>query len=171
MVTLRTGTCTSTWCRRPRPTGGTRTRCSLLWPRSAGRSRPSTASVRSRPAGSRWSAPRRSARCSPGSGPRSPRPAYSTRTSCPGMGARGWNIVDPSTRVVAGGAMSAGDERLGVTPTLDAALVEHLRNPGSFDGLQEAADILTDVLLSHLAYEEAQLVEPLARHGFYGGQL
>jgi len=30
---------------------------------------------------------------------------------------------------------------------------------------------MSDVLLSHLAYEEAQLVEPLARHGFYGGQL
>ncbi len=54
---------------------------------------------------------------------------------------------------------------------MDAALVEHLRDPDGFDGLQEAADILTDVLLSHLAYEEAQLVEPLARHGFYGGQL
>jgi len=27
------------------------------------------------------------------------------------------------------------------------------------------------VLLSHLAYEEAQLVEPLARHGFYTGQV
>lgn len=58
-----------------------------------------------------------------------------------------------------------------VLEDVDAALVEHLREPGSFDGLQEAADILTDVLLSHLAYEEAQLVEPLARHGFYGGQL
>jgi len=58
-----------------------------------------------------------------------------------------------------------------VLEDVDAALVEHLRNPGSFDGLQEAADILTDALLSHLAYEEAQLVEPLARHGFYGGQL
>jgi len=31
--------------------------------------------------------------------------------------------------------------------------------------------VLTDVLLSHLAYEEAQLVEPLARHGFYSGQV
>jgi hemerythrin superfamily protein len=58
-----------------------------------------------------------------------------------------------------------------VLEDVDAALVEHLRDSGSFDGLQEAADILTDVLLSHLAYEEAQLVEPLARHGFYGGQL
>ena len=58
-----------------------------------------------------------------------------------------------------------------VLEDVDAALVEHLRDPDGFDGLQEAADILTDVLLSHLAYEEAQLVEPLARHGFYGGQL
>jgi Hemerythrin HHE cation binding domain len=55
---------------------------------------------------------------------------------------------------------------------LDAALVEHLREPGGgFAALQEAADVLTDALLSHLAYEEAQLVEPLARHGFYEGQL
>jgi Hemerythrin HHE cation binding domain len=58
-----------------------------------------------------------------------------------------------------------------VLEDVDAALVEHLRSTEGFDGLQEAADILTDVLLSHLAYEEAQLVEPLARHGFYGGQL
>ena len=58
-----------------------------------------------------------------------------------------------------------------VLEDVDAALVEHLRDSGSVAGLQEAADILTDVLLSHLAYEEAQLVEPLARHGFYGGQL
>ena len=58
-----------------------------------------------------------------------------------------------------------------VLEDVDAALVEHLRDPDGFDGLQEAADVLTDVLLSHLAYEEAQLVEPLARHGFYGGQL
>jgi Hemerythrin HHE cation binding domain len=54
---------------------------------------------------------------------------------------------------------------------VDAALVEHLRNPDGLGAVQEAADLLTDVLLSHLAYEEAQLVEPLARHGFYGGQL
>ena len=58
-----------------------------------------------------------------------------------------------------------------VLEDVDAALVEHLRNPDGFDRLQETADILADVLLSHLAYEEAQLVEPLARHGFYGGQL
>ena len=58
-----------------------------------------------------------------------------------------------------------------VLEDVDAALVEHLRDSDSLDGLQAAADILTDVLLSHLAYEESQLVEPLARHGFYGGQL
>jgi iron-sulfur cluster repair protein YtfE (RIC family) len=54
---------------------------------------------------------------------------------------------------------------------VDQALVDHLRNPADFAGLQQAVDILTDTLLSHLAYEEAQLVEPLARHGFYSGQL
>jgi Hemerythrin HHE cation binding domain len=54
---------------------------------------------------------------------------------------------------------------------LDQALVDHLRNPADFDGLQRAADVLTDTLLSHLAYEEAQLVEPLARLGLYPGQL
>jgi hypothetical protein len=54
---------------------------------------------------------------------------------------------------------------------VDQALVDHLRNPADFTGLQQAVDVLTDTLLSHLAYEEAQLVEPLARHGFYTGQL
>ena len=54
---------------------------------------------------------------------------------------------------------------------VDQALVDHLRNPADFTGLQQAVDVLTDALLSHLAYEESQLVEPLARHGFYDGQL
>ena len=49
--------------------------------------------------------------------------------------------------------------------------MDHLRNPADFTGLQQAVDVLTDALLSHLAYEESQLVEPLARHGFYDGQL
>ena len=30
-----------------------------------------------------------------------------------------------------------------------------------------AMDLLTDALLSHFSYEERELVEPLARHGFY----
>ena len=54
---------------------------------------------------------------------------------------------------------------------VDQALVDHLRNPADFTGLQQAVDVLTDAQLSHLAYEESQLVEPLARHGFYDGQL
>ena len=58
-----------------------------------------------------------------------------------------------------------------VLEDVDAELVELVRNPGDFSRLQQAADVLTDVLLSHLAYEEAQLVEPLARHGFYTGQV
>ena len=58
-----------------------------------------------------------------------------------------------------------------VLSDLDHALVEHLRGPADFAGIQEAVDVLTDTLLSHLAYEESQLVEPLARHGFYTGQL
>ena len=58
-----------------------------------------------------------------------------------------------------------------VLEDLDAELVALLARPGDFTRLQQAADVLTDVLLSHLAYEEAQLVEPLARHGFYSGQV
>ncbi|GAB3713998.1 LLM class flavin-dependent oxidoreductase [Mariniluteicoccus flavus] len=34
------------------------------------------------------------------------------------------------------------------------------------DALQHAIDLLTDTLLSHLAYEERELLHPLARHGF-----
>ncbi len=54
---------------------------------------------------------------------------------------------------------------------LDRALVQHLRDPTGFTELEQAVDLLTDTLLSHLAYEEAQLIGPLARHGFYRGQL
>jgi Hemerythrin HHE cation binding domain len=58
-----------------------------------------------------------------------------------------------------------------VLEDVDAELVRLLRAPGDSSRLQQAADLLSDVLLSHLAYEEAQLVEPLARHGFYSGQV
>jgi hypothetical protein len=34
-------------------------------------------------------------------------------------------------------------------------------------GVRGALDLLTDALLSHFAYEERELIEPLARHGFY----
>lgn len=54
---------------------------------------------------------------------------------------------------------------------MDRALVEFISQPDDFAPLQEAVDVLTDVLLSHLSYEERELVEPLARYGFYEGQV
>ncbi len=54
----------------------------------------------------------------------------------------------------------------GVLEALDRALVRFVDDPSGGSRLQEALDLLTDTLLSHLAYEEHQLVEPLARHGF-----
>jgi hemerythrin-like domain-containing protein len=53
----------------------------------------------------------------------------------------------------------------------DRALAEHLRQPEVFSDIEVALDLLSDTLLSHLAYEERELVEPLARLGFYPGQL
>ncbi|GAA1789983.1 LLM class flavin-dependent oxidoreductase [Planosporangium flavigriseum] len=58
-----------------------------------------------------------------------------------------------------------------VVEGVDRALVNLMGNPGGFSELQEAVDLLTDTLLSHLAYEEQQIVEPLARYGFYAGQI
>ena len=54
---------------------------------------------------------------------------------------------------------------------VDKALVHRISNPGDFDQLQLAIDKLTDTLLSHLSYEEHELVEPLARVGFQPGQV
>jgi hypothetical protein len=38
--------------------------------------------------------------------------------------------------------------------------------PDGDQQVRDAADLLTETLLSHLAYEERELVEPLARLGF-----
>ena len=54
---------------------------------------------------------------------------------------------------------------------VDRALVDHLEHPDDFTRLQAAIDVLTDTLLSHLSYEEHELVEPLARLGFYPDQV
>jgi iron-sulfur cluster repair protein YtfE (RIC family) len=54
---------------------------------------------------------------------------------------------------------------------LDRALAKLVADPSDVTELRRATDILTDALLSHLAYEEQQLVEPLARYGFYPGQV
>jgi hemerythrin-like domain-containing protein len=55
--------------------------------------------------------------------------------------------------------------------SVDRALVAHINDRDDFAPLQHALDLLTDALLSHLSYEEHELVEPLARLGFYAGQL
>jgi hemerythrin-like domain-containing protein len=54
---------------------------------------------------------------------------------------------------------------------VDRALVGHINHPEDYEPIQVAIDRLTDALLSHLSYEEHQIVEPLARLGFYPGQL
>ena len=54
----------------------------------------------------------------------------------------------------------------GVLTRVDDALVSMVSDPaGGIGELQAAVDLLTDALLSHLSYEERELVEPLARLG------
>lgn len=62
----------------------------------------------------------------------------------------------------------------GLIEALDRALVglvgaDGTGTPGraALAEVQHALDVLTDGLLSHLAYEERELIGPLARHGFY----
>ncbi len=50
-----------------------------------------------------------------------------------------------------------------VLERVDSALVALAAEPTRVGELQQTVDILTDALLSHLSYEERQLVEPLAR--------
>jgi hypothetical protein len=53
-----------------------------------------------------------------------------------------------------------------VIERVDRALVALVAEPAGMPGLRAEIDLLTDTLLSHLAYEERELVEPLARLGF-----
>jgi hemerythrin-like domain-containing protein len=73
----------------------------------------------------------------------------------------------------------------GLTPVLDRLEEEHeqiadmldrvdktlvalvAEEDDGIDRVGRTMDLLTDALLSHFAYEERELVEPLARHGFY----
>jgi hypothetical protein len=48
---------------------------------------------------------------------------------------------------------------------VDKALVALVDGSGDINGLRAAVDLLNDTLLSHLSYEERELVEPLARLG------
>ncbi|MEV0618981.1 hemerythrin domain-containing protein [Nonomuraea sp. NPDC050404] len=52
-----------------------------------------------------------------------------------------------------------------VLERVDRALVAFVADPAGLDELRAVVDLLTDTLLSHLSYEERELVEPLARHG------
>jgi hemerythrin-like domain-containing protein len=58
-----------------------------------------------------------------------------------------------------------------VIDAVDRALVGYISHPDDLTGLQDVTDLLTDTLLSHLAYEERELIEPLARYGFYDQQI
>ena len=55
----------------------------------------------------------------------------------------------------------------GVLEQVDRALVAFVSPDDDGRALSDAVDLLSDTLLSHLSYEEHQLVEPLARHGMY----
>jgi iron-sulfur cluster repair protein YtfE (RIC family) len=54
---------------------------------------------------------------------------------------------------------------------VDRVLVKLITDPGELDEITEAVDVLTQTLLSHLAYEEREITEPLTRLGFYAGQV
>lgn len=50
----------------------------------------------------------------------------------------------------------------------DSALVDLVaEEPRALERVQEAIDVITDAMGSHFSYEERELVEPLARLGFY----
>jgi alkanesulfonate monooxygenase SsuD/methylene tetrahydromethanopterin reductase-like flavin-dependent oxidoreductase (luciferase family) len=54
-----------------------------------------------------------------------------------------------------------------VLDRVDRALVALVSRPDGIDELRGAVDLLSDTLLSHLSYEERELVSPLTQHGFY----
>ena len=54
---------------------------------------------------------------------------------------------------------------------IDAALIHLAQHPNDIGPVSEAIDLLTDTLLSHFAYEEREIVGPLAQYGFYPGQV
>ena len=51
---------------------------------------------------------------------------------------------------------------------IDAALVALVASePGAMERVREAVDLIAEAMASHFSYEERELVEPLARLGFY----
>ena len=55
----------------------------------------------------------------------------------------------------------------GVLDDVDRALVAVVSEPDGMTRLRAAVDLLSDAMTSHLSYEERELIEPLARYGFY----
>jgi hemerythrin-like domain-containing protein len=59
-----------------------------------------------------------------------------------------------------------------VISDIDRAMVEFIEEPATGGPrLQQTVDLLTDALLSHLSYEERELLPAIARHGLAPGQL
>jgi hemerythrin-like domain-containing protein len=59
-----------------------------------------------------------------------------------------------------------------VISDIDRAMVEFIEEPATGGPrLQQAVDVLTDALLSHLSYEERELLPAITRHGLAPGQL
>ena len=54
---------------------------------------------------------------------------------------------------------------------VDTELVRHMGEPARFEGIERAVDALSEALLTHFDFEESELVGPLAKHGFYPGQV
>jgi hemerythrin-like domain-containing protein len=54
-----------------------------------------------------------------------------------------------------------------ILDNVDRALVALVSQPEGMKDLRAAVDQLTDSLLSHLSYEERELIEPLAKYSFY----
>ncbi len=69
--------------------------------------------------------------------------------------------------VAAGHPLGRGADPLDVAPEHHGeALIAPVTNPvRGMPSVEAAVDLLTDALLSHLSYEEHQLLEPLARFG------
>ena len=55
----------------------------------------------------------------------------------------------------------------GALDEVDRGLVAVVYGPDGMAELRQAVDLLSDTMASHLSYEERELVDPLARFGFY----
>jgi hypothetical protein len=81
--------------------------------------------------------------------------------------------VEPGLGAVLDRLVEEHDVIHGLLERFDRALVELVAADGSrqegrdaLDEVQRAVDLVADALLSHLSYEERELLGPLSRHGF-----